>query len=430
MTHTPRFLMAAAVLLPLSAHSSRLSAQTLADRVAGASTPRVQFTFAARADVCGNGRSFIQYARDSWYGSWSDSDRREACVPGPVRVVLDRAGREIVSIATFAGPVPSATEGVSDLGRVRARDAAEYLLGLAERAEGRVSRDALFPAMLTDSVDVTPRLLAIVRNQNAARETRRSAISWLGRPADSRERAVKEVADALVAIARDEDDNQSVRQQALRTLARLEHGAGTTALMELARDAQRGWLARESLASLNASGDPRARQHLRDVVRRADLPDDVMASAIRGLGGEFATGEDMKLLRETYPRLPGERSREAVVSSIATFGGSENVRWLLALARDPNQPISTRRRAVQHAYKGGSPLIEIIKVYDESTDTQMKEAVINALVESGERQATEKLMQIARTDEVPTMRRKAINALSRSSDERVKKFLSDLADKR
>jgi hypothetical protein len=334
-----------------------------------------------------------------------------------------------VSIATYAGPLAETPAGVTDLGRVRSRDAAEYLLTLAERAEGRVSRDAILPAVLADSVEITPRLLAIARNQSAARETRRSAISWLGRPLDDRERGVKDVADALVQIARDDDDNQNVRQQALRTLARLEHGAGTAALMELARDAQKTWMAREALSSLTSSGDPRARQYLRDVVRRGDLPDDVLASGIRGVGGEYATGEDVRMLREAYGKLPGEKSREAAVSAIANFGGTENVRWLLALARDANQPISTRRRAVQHAYRGGTPVPEIIKVYDETTDTQLKDAVLSALVESGEKQATDKLMQIARADESPSMRRKAVSVLSRSSDERVKKFLSELVER-
>lgn len=418
-----------ATFAAFSTLGTALSAQSLADRVAGANLPRVQFTFAGRADVCGNGRSFIQVPGNSWYGSFNDADRRDACVAGPVRVLIDRAGREVISIASYVGPVAETPAGVTDLGRVRARDAAEYLLTLAERADGRVSRDALFPATLADSVDVTPRLLAIARNQNGARETRRSAISWLGRPFDSRERAVKDVADALVQISKDDDDNQSVRQQALRTLARLEHGAGTAPLMELARDSQRSWLAREALSALTSSGDPRARQHLRDVVRRAELPDEVLASGIRGLGGEFATGEDMKLLRDTYAKLPGDRSREAAVSAIANFGGSENVRWMLALARDADQPVATRRRAIQHAYKGGTPVVEIIKVYDGTTDPQLKDAVIAALVESGEKQATDKLMQIARNDESSQMRRKAVSMLSRSSDERVKKFLSELVER-
>ena len=415
--------------LALVVFARHLAAQTLADRVAGAADARVQFIYAARADVCGNGRSFIQVSGNQWYGSWNDGDRREPCVAGPVRVVLDRAGREVVSIAAFAGPIPEPTAGVSDLGRVRARDAAEYLLGFAERAEGRVSRDAVLPAVLADSVDVTPRLLAIASNQNAARETRRTAISWLGRPLDARERAVKDVAAALVLIAKDDDDNQSVRQQALRTLARLEHGAGTSALTELARDAQRTWMAREALSALTASGDPRARQYLRDVVRRADLLDDALAAAIKGVGGEYATGEDITLLRDVYTKLPGERSQESALQAIASFGGSENVRWLVSLAKDPNQPIQMRRKAIQHAYRGGAPVAEIIKIYDETTDQQLKEAVMSALVESGEKQATDKLMQIAQKDESSSMRRKAVSVLSRSSDERVKRFLSELVDR-
>jgi HEAT repeat protein len=69
----------------------------------------------------------------------------------------------------------------------------------------------------------------------------------------------------------------------------------------------------------------------------------------------------------------------------------------------------------------------LVKIYDQTTDAQLKSAVISTLVSSGERQATDKLMQIAQRDENPQMRRRAISALGRSSDERVKKFLQDLA---
>ena len=422
-----RHFIIVALALPVSA--TAIAAQSLADRVSGAAQPRVQFSFAARAEVCGNGRSYYQISGNSWYGNFNDADRREPCVNGPVRVLIDRAGRDVVSVSTFVGPLPASVPGVADLGRVRTRDAVDYLLGLAERGEGRVSRDAIMPAVLADSVDVTARLLAIARNQNAPRETRRSAISWVARPLDPQERAVRDIATALVSIAGDENENQSVRQQSLRSLARLEHGAGTTQLLDLARDARRSWLAREALSALNASGDPRARQYLREVVRAAAMPDDVLASAIRAVGGEFATGEDIRMLRETYAKLPGDKSREAAVAAIATFGGADNVRWLLSLAGNAEQPANVRRRAVHHAYRGGAPVPELIKIYDETTDTQLKDAIMATLVESGERQATDKLMLIAQKDESPQMRRKAINMLGRSSDERVKKFLQDLASR-
>jgi hypothetical protein len=416
--------LAAAALWP-----NHAGAQSLADRVASASGARVQFTYAGRPGVCGNGRTYVQVSGSMWFGSFNDNDRREPCEAGPVRVVVDRAGRDVVSIATFVGPLPERVEGVADLGRVRAADAAAYLMGLAERADGRVSRDALMPAVLADSTDPTVRLLTIARNQDASRETRRSAISWLGRPLDERNRAVTDIAAALVTIAKDEDDNQSVRQQSMRTLARLEHGTGTPALIELARDAQRSWLAREAMSSLNASGDPRAREYLRQVVRTATMSDEVLAGAIRGLGGEYATGADVSLIRASYPKLPGDRSREAAISSVATFGGTENVRWLLSIARNADQPTATRRRAVQHAWRGGTPIAELVKLYDETTDPQLKDAVMSVMVESGEKVATDKLMQIARQDASNQMRRKAVSHLSRSHDERVKQFLAGLVER-
>ena len=415
----------------LATTAQQVSAQSLADRVAGANQPRVQFTYAGRPEVCGDGKSYIRVGTNEWYGSWGGGDMdRMPCATGLVRVLIDRAGREVVSISVYAGPVAETPAGVADLGRIRSRDAAEYLLGLAEKSDGRVSRDAIMPALLADSVDVSGRLLAIARNQDAARQTRSQAITWLARPLSNVERNVQPVADALVGIARDEDDNQNVRQQALRTLARLEHGAGTTALIQLARDTQRGWLAREALSAVNSSGDPRARTYLREVVRKAEAPDEVLASAVRTLGGDYATGEDIKLVRESYAKLTGDRSREAAIQAIANFGGADNVRWMLAIARDANQPIKTRRSAVNNAYRGGSSVNDIIKIYDETTDTQIKDAVMSALVNSVDKQATDKLMEIARKDESMQMRRKAINMLGQSSDERVKKFLVDMAEVR
>jgi hypothetical protein len=220
-----------------------------------------------------------------------------------------------------------------------------------------------------------------------------------------------------------------VRQHALRNLARLEHGAGTSQLLELARDARRSWLAREALGALNASGDPRARQHLREVVRAATMPDDVLASAINAVGGEYASGEDIRMLRETYAKLPGDKSREAALKAIAAFGGADNVRWLLSLAANAEQPRDIRRSAVLQAYRGGAPVSELIKIYDETTDTQLKDAIMSRLVDSGEKTAIDKLMLIAQKDESPQMRRRAINMLGRSSDERVRKFLQDLASR-
>src|SRR5689334_7011334 len=141
-----------------AAAATSASAQGIGSRVDGAPDGRVQFSFAARPGVCGNGRTYIQTGPNSitgtinyngnYYGNFNDAMRADPCIPGPVRVIVDRADKLPLSIQTYVGPADSSLRGVTDLGRVRAQDAADYLLGLASKIDGRAGRDALFPAML------------------------------------------------------------------------------------------------------------------------------------------------------------------------------------------------------------------------------------------------------------------------------------------
>jgi HEAT repeat protein len=414
---------------------SAASAQTLARRISSAPDGRVQFSYPARDGVCGNGRSYIQTGPNSYTGTWSgsfdDTRRADPCVAGPVRVVLDRADRTVISIKTYVGP-PSAEPGTTDLGSVRPEDAVEYLLSLARDGEGRVGREAIMPAMLADGVDASDELLAIGRDASRPRETRRSALSWLGQTAGLEGAVPARVSNALLQIARDETDNMEVRRSALAVLSRLDHGAGIPPLIDLARSnlsGDRTWLSREALNALARSGDPRARDFLRSVIQRGDAADDVMYTAIRGLGTEYATGRDADLLRQVYPKLTGEKSRDAVLSVAAEIGGTENTRWLLGVARDESAPIGTRRRALQYASRAGVPIADLVRLYDTTTDPQMKDALIGFYAQSGDKLAIDKLLSIAKSDENPGIRRRTIAQLSRSEDPRVKEFLKELIER-
>src|SRR5690606_35408671 len=118
----------------------------------------------------------------------------------------------------------------------------------------------------------------------------RSAISWLARVPGAVE---ADVAEALSTLARDANDTPSVRQSAVAALGRLEGGVGVAALSRLAREAADDvWLGREATRALARSGDPRARDFLRDAVANAQLPDAQRAAAISGLGNDLATGAD------------------------------------------------------------------------------------------------------------------------------------------
>jgi HEAT repeat protein len=427
MTATVRLvrLLAAAALLPAAA-----GAQSLSQRIASAPDGAVQFTFAARPGVCGNGRTYYSINGSMWFGSMNDNVlRSDPCQPGPVRVLLGRAGKEVVDVNTFVGPAqPSA--GVTDLGAVPAREAAEYLLTLAARVDGRPGRDAITPAMLADSATVTPQLLAIARDQSRARETRSSAINWLNRAADERGGvSPSQLAKALGDIARDENDNQQVRQSALSVLSRQENGEGIPALIELSRTTPDIWLGKQALATLARSGDPRARTYLRTAVQRDDLNDEMRVAAIRGIGRDFATSQDAEFLRTLYAKLPSERAKEAVLESMAEMGGTANAKWLMTVAGSNDESLRMRRRAVQLADRAGTPISELAQLYDRADDLQMKEAIIGTLSNNGTKAATDKLLSIAKSDGNYSMRRRAVNALGRSEDPRVRDALKDIVDK-
>ena len=331
----------------LSITGPSLCAQSLERRIAAAGDGFVQFHFAARDGICGNGRNWLRTDEDGWYGSFnSETMRGEGCATGPVRVVITRAGRDVVKIDTYAGPLFNDPSAGQDLGAVPARDAVSYLLVLASNVDGRPAREALFPAMLADSSPVTPTLLQLAKDQSRPRDLRRSAISWASRRrAEAGGVGAANVSKALDQIVRDRNESESVRQHALSTIGQFNRGEGIPVVMGFVSETDQ-WLSRQAYSTIARSGDPRARQFIRDAVQRTGLADETRSTLIHGLGDEYATGADFKLLRDLYPKLDSDREREALMSVLASAGGRDNTEWLLKIAQSQTESVQRRRRAI------------------------------------------------------------------------------------
>jgi HEAT repeat protein len=411
-----------------SALADTSAAQNLEGRVSSAGDGLLQFNYPAREGVCGNGKTFISIGGNSWYGTVNDATRNETCTTGPVRVVMNQAGGQIVSIETFVGPVQT-EPGVNDLGAVPASEAANYLLGIAARADGKPSRDAIFPATLAEGAQLADGLLAIARDRSRPRETRRQAISYSGREVERGNAPAQRVTAELVRIATDDADNSDVRSRAVSTLAGLDRGEGIPSLIELSRSANDPWLGSQAMRSLAKSGDPRARDYLRTALRGGSLNDDVAATAIRGMGGSYATASDASFLRDIYPSLHGEKAKSAVFSALAEIGGADNRTWLLARVRDADANSDDRRRALSAARKAGAEMTELVSLYDAVGDQRMKQSLISLYGESTERAATDKLISIARTETDRNLRRRSISRLSKSDDPRVKQVLQEIVER-
>jgi DNA-binding transcriptional ArsR family regulator len=414
-----------ASLLALAIAISPANAQTLAKRVAASSDHAVQFSYPAKAGVCGDGRTFISMGGSS-YGSFS-SGSTDQCIAGPARVVADLSNGNVIGLRTYVGaPDASVDAGVSNLGTVTAADATDFLIGVASRADGKVGRDAIFAAVIADGGDLSPRFLEIGRDQNRPLETRRAALSALGRSDASQ---LDRIAAALVQIATNESDVQGVRTSALAVLARLDHGAGIQSLMQLANGNITSWVGRESMTVLARSGDPRARDFLRSTVQRSDLSDEVLATALRGLGREYVTGQDASLLRTIYPRLTGQRSQDAVLASLADLGGSDNVEWLTSIVRNDKLSPETRRRALQYLTRAGATTPALVGLYDATSDEQLRDALIGVYSRIPDKAATDKLVWIVRNEQNTALKRRAISALSRNSDPAIRQALQDIVER-
>lgn len=418
----------AAGLALLTAVALPACAQTVERRVNAAPEGNVTFHFASRADVCGDGRTYLR-TDDTWMGSFNDAIRSMPCERGPVRVVLIRDGRDILRIETYAGTLAE-EPGATDLGAMPAADAAAYLLGIAARVDGRPGRDAIMPAALADSALVTRDLLAIARNGDRSREVRRSALSWIVRRRGERgELSAEDVSRTLVSIARDETETRTVRDQAISSLARLESGSSLDALVAMTTGTSEAWLARRAIELIANSGDPRARAHLRTAAERTDLAEDARAAAISGLSGSYATSRDAEYLRGLYDKVATDRLRDAILSGVANIGGKASRDWILSVAKDPGEKLQQRRRAISMADRLGMTAGDLASLYDGMEEGDVRSSIIAALASNGTRVATDKLISIAKIDPLLANRKRAIQALGKFDDPKIKEALRDLVGK-
>lgn len=237
----PTVYIGAALLL---AGATALRAQSVARRIDAVKDGTIRMAFAARPGVCGNGRNNISvrgHDRDEWASD---------CEEGPVRVALDRSRGKTIALRAYVGGRWRGTDAV-DLGTVPSREAAEWLVQLAESGE-MASEDAVFPATLADSAEIWPALLRIARNERAPSKARRSAVFWLGQAAG--EAATR----GLDSIVGDPKGDREVRESAIFALSQRPKDEGVPALIRVVRSNPDPELRKKALFWLGQSGDPRA----------------------------------------------------------------------------------------------------------------------------------------------------------------------------
>jgi hypothetical protein len=463
MRRLPILALAVSVATPAAA-------QQLARRVASVGSGQAHFSYAARPDVCGDGRTVIlrwlesqsEMFMVSYEGgtiSGSFDMRNQVCNHGPVRVQLTvLAGR----VRTLWPAVGGSGGGRGrDLGTVGTQEAADYLLQLARTASEDLSSHALLAAALADSVRISPRLIDMAEDRRLEPMNREQALKWVGRTAP---RDGDTGADARVrAIAADETEHVDVRERAIRvvtqpagdaflrdlygrlTLAQLKERV-IRELGESPNDANLDWIERIARnpkenselreRAIRVLGEDRHEtQRLRSLysaLSQIELKERVIrvvgetgdADAIEWLKSVAVDrsepqeareralrvlGEQTETpyLRQVYDRLDNTELQERVLRALGEAGGAENLRFVRRVALDSSAVTDLRDRALKVLSEAGVPTTDLVVLYDAIRDPDLRDRLIKLLAERGDRDARTKLADIAANDPDPDLRERA-----------------------
>ena len=230
------------------------TAQSLEQRVLAVRNGDVRLSYATKPGVCGQGEHGISVRGDE---DDHDDGWRSDCEAGPARLVLRVRDGQVTDITARVGGHWVPKSGVTDLGTVPARDASAMLLALARRG----TEDAIFPAMIADSVpNVWRELLVIARSTKVPQDARKSAVFWVGQ--EAAEAATKD----LKALVGDEALESEVRESAVFALSQRPKDQAVPALMEVARTNRDPRLRKSAIFWLGQTDDPRALAYFEEVL--------------------------------------------------------------------------------------------------------------------------------------------------------------------
>jgi HEAT repeat protein len=183
----------------------------------------------------------------------------------------------------------------------------------------------------------------------------------------------------------------------------------------------------KAVFALSQHNSPTAQQALRTYAERPEVPEGMKEKAIFWIG-QHQSPENATFLRSLYSRLKSQELRKKVVFSISQMGGEENGRWLLGIARDTTQGVEMRKQALFWAGQAGVSLGELTKLYNNVGDEEMRKQLIFVYSQRNEPEALDKLIEIAKKDPNPDLRKRALFWVGQSEDSRAVQALQDILE--
>jgi HEAT repeat protein len=236
----------------------------------------------------------------------------------------------------------------------------------------------------------------------------------------------EERADILLRVA-SADPSTDVRREAVRWLSEVNTERAARALDSILFNARDADIRDKALYALSQHRSPVARQALRRFAEQASVPTELRVRAVYYIGNGRRSGDESDYLRGLFGRTASPELREAIVEAVANQKTPDRTAWLLGVARDRTQELEPRKRALFYAGQSGVELKELLPLYDDMAgQREMQEQMLYVYAQRREPEATDKLMQVVKTEKVPELRKRAIFWLAQRKDPRAKQFLLDI----
>ena len=297
-----------------------------------------------------------------------------------------------------------------------------------DREEVSVRAEALAALGQMDMNTALPSVRKVLANRDECTvELRRRALYLLGRePVEGRLQIMLDVAK--------NDPDAGLRGEAWSLVGRTGGDAAIPLLEEALRTSNEERMQRYIISALGNVDSDRARMAVRAIIERTDAPERVRAEAITSLGrvrhDRTPPAEELAYLRQLYGKVETQRLKEAVLVAASRAPTAENQAFLLSVVRNQNEIPSLRASALQRLVQHDTYKVEdIARLYEVADARSLREQILYALSRRNEPEAVDRMIEIARRDTDPQIRRTAISLLVRSKNPKAEQFLREILDK-
>jgi len=120
--------------------------------------------------------------------------------------------------------------------------------------------------------------------------------------------------------------------------------------------------------------------------------------------------------------------RKQAVFVLSQLPDSSGVPTLIAIARDAAASKPTRKQALFWAGQSGTPTSELVDLYGQLGDHELRKQVIFVLSQRDDSASTDALMNIVRSHDDYELRKQALFWLGQKNDPRVATFLASILE--